>query len=260
MAGFTLIELLVVIAIIGVLASMLLPVLASSKRKSEGVICLNNSRQFGLSWRLYSEDFDGTLPPNVGGNNSGKDAANPSWVAGWLVKSASTPDNTNTDYLVGDAYAQFGNIGRHYVKDAKMYKCPSDKTRDVATGGTRVRTISMNSQVGYNQPIKKFSDLENARSKDGVIIFVEERDDSLNDGWFVINMAGDSPDTPASYVITDFPAIYHNNATAFSFSDGRVEFHKWADVRTMPPPSGGLALGVASAGNPDCRWLMDHAK
>ena len=258
--GFTLIELLVVIAIIGILASMLLPVLASSKRKSQGVVCLNNSRQFALSWRLYAEDFDGWLPANVGGTSSGKDAANRSWAAGWMVKGSTTPDNTNTDYLIGQAYEQFGNIGYTYVRDAKLYKCPSDTTKDVGTGGARVRTISMNSQVGNNQPIKRMSDIENARSKNGVVVFIEERDDSLNDGWFVINMAGDSPDTPASYVITDFPAIYHNGATQFGWSDGRAEAHKWGDVRTMPPPSGGLALGVASPGNMDCRWLMDHAK
>jgi prepilin-type N-terminal cleavage/methylation domain-containing protein len=100
--AFTLIELLVVIAIIGVLASMLLPVLASSKRKSQGVICLNNTRQFALAWRLYAEDNDGVLPPNIGGTSSGKDAANPSWVAGWLVKGSTTPDNTNVDYLIGE--------------------------------------------------------------------------------------------------------------------------------------------------------------
>lgn len=259
-AGFTLIELLVVIAIIGILASMLLPALASSKRKSQGVVCLNNTRQFAMFWRLYAEDFDGWLPANSGSNNSGKNAANPSWVAGWLVKSATTPDNTNTDYLIGQAYEQFGNIGYSYVRDAKLYKCPSDTTKDVGTGGARVRTISMNSQVGNNQPIKRMSDIENARSKDGVVVFIEERDDSLNDGWFVINMAGDNPDDPTAYVITDFPAVYHNNATQFGWSDGRAEPHKWGDVRTMPPPSNGLALGVASPGNMDCRWLMNHAK
>ena len=91
-AGFTLIELLVVIAIIGILASMLLPALASSKRKSQGVVCLNNSRQFALSWRLYAEDFDGWLPANIGGTSSGKDAANRSWAAGWMVKGSTTPD------------------------------------------------------------------------------------------------------------------------------------------------------------------------
>jgi prepilin-type N-terminal cleavage/methylation domain-containing protein len=61
--AFTLIELLVVIAIIGILAAMLMPVLARAKESGRRISCLNNLRQLGLAAKLYVNDFEGHYPP-----------------------------------------------------------------------------------------------------------------------------------------------------------------------------------------------------
>jgi prepilin-type N-terminal cleavage/methylation domain-containing protein len=61
-SGFTLIELLVVIAIIGVLASLLLPVLSRAKTKSRNAVCISQLRQLGIAARLYTDENNNLMP------------------------------------------------------------------------------------------------------------------------------------------------------------------------------------------------------
>src|SRR5699024_9381544 len=61
--AFTLIELLTVIAIIGILASILIPVVGAVRENARGAKCTSNMRQMGQAIHMYAQENGGRVPP-----------------------------------------------------------------------------------------------------------------------------------------------------------------------------------------------------
>lgn len=130
----------------------------------------------------------------------------------------------------------------------------------------RVRSISMNGYVGEpNNGVRtpgyrvyrKTSDLTDPHPS-SLWVFVDEHENSINDGYFVTLMDGYIPRNPTAYTIGNFPASYHHGGCGFSFADGHAEVRKWLDGRTKPPvrSGGDFATGVGTPNNVDVEWLM----
>ncbi len=260
--GFTLIELLVVIAIIAILAAMLLPALARARQKTQGIYCMNDTHQLALASHMYTSDNGDFFPPNRDGGNVGKAAADAAWVGGWLDYSAST-DNTNIAFLINkDRYPYAAYLGT-YVKNPSSWKCPADKSQVMIAGlrMNRVRSISMQNYIGPMSRIwsggakyKMKPKMSQVMMPTMTFIFLDEREDSINDGWFAT-----SPEE--LYKIVDYPASYHGSAAGFAFVDGHSEIHRWKDGRIMPNLAQGqlLTLNVTLNGCQDVLWLAQRA-
>lgn len=96
--NFTLIELLIVISIIAILAALLLPALNKAREKAREISCVNNLKQVMLSEQFYASDYNDQMPLIVTGQ----------WGILYWPEILST---------------------NRYVRNTKIYNCPSNQTK-----------------------------------------------------------------------------------------------------------------------------------
>jgi len=109
--AFTLIELLVVVAIIGILASLLLPTLASARRKARSTKGQNNAKSIGQGVMSYRGDHDDCCAPKTNGGYW-KRYTDP--VTGKAARNGSNHKNWKVD--------AWGNEYYYYWYWGKMYE------------------------------------------------------------------------------------------------------------------------------------------
>jgi hypothetical protein len=160
--------------------------------------------------------------------------------------NATDVDSTNDLFLVNSLLGPYSNRSRG------IYKCCSDRSYIVIGGQqlSRVRSMSMNHQVGNNNKIRKMSEFINPTPVMN-FVFVDEHVDSINDGYFKTDSA---VNRAAQW--TDLPNSSHGCAGGLSFADGHAEIHKWLEADTCKPITRTDFGGMPSAGSRDIQWLQ----
>jgi len=256
--GFTLLELLVVIATIAILAALMLPALRAAKEQAQGIQCLSQLKQFSYAWNLYADDYEEQIPPNYGRAGPAQIETN-TWVQGWLDDGffVNWPDNTNTIYLTVSLVAPY------LARSIAIWRCPGDKSTAPYSGFQgqlpfrlpRVRSYSMNSFLNAEDPLGPIRWKIILQRPDMIspgpamtFVFVDEREDTIQDASFLVDMWNQPPFLPSS------PRSSHHGAGTLSFADGHAELKRWLDPITRLP----VRQQTFFRPNPDITWLQER--
>ena len=238
--GFTLIELLVVISIIAILMSIMMPALRQARRQGQAVVCKANLRQWGLSFSMYTPDYENELPvPYTSqGWGSGYSAPQGAWyqwsTMGSYMPSKSNVNNAQNQISGGIAVCPTHTSGMkveygrsysyNYGIDIRKFRAGT-KENDL-----RFHSYSREKYPGrrvvltegyYNRPTW---DGANRREEDGTVAYFVARQYDINysrhgkpdPSFDVANAAGTNIDTGSAHIL---------------FADWRVEEKDNSQVR-----------------------------
>ncbi len=281
--AFTLTELLVVLVMLGILATLLLPALASSTQpgSAKAFQCLNNMRQMAVAWTLFAEDNHDRLVNNYDTVSVQADLGLPTptyatWVEDVMSWNIPPPNYCfNLNYLTK---AQLYN----FINNVTVYKCPADNylspLQKIAGYTARPRSYSMNCFFGASSPTwtspvneffpnyRQFLKAAMIPNPSNLYVFLEEHPDGIDDGYFKdsanTNITS-SADWPGG-IWGNIPGSNHAGAGGFSFADGHSEIHKWkSTVCTILPVTYGTLPHRALNSDPnaiiDAQWLASHS-
>jgi prepilin-type N-terminal cleavage/methylation domain-containing protein/prepilin-type processing-associated H-X9-DG protein len=217
--GFTLIELLVVIAIIAILAAVLLPVLASAKKRAIQIQCLNNVKEIDTGFMIYINDNHDVDPcPAAGTGTYAAQLAD--WIY-WRVPPATVSGVILYSNLSPILQCLGGTLGNVNV-GVNIFRCPADLDNSYRTNQ------AYNSELAY---------------------------DWFSYDMTCYDLNGTVNPGPATIINGTGGAIYHFRATQIRNPAGKIlvpEPCTTLKPGEAPPPD--VALGASGWANVTPRW------
>jgi prepilin-type N-terminal cleavage/methylation domain-containing protein/prepilin-type processing-associated H-X9-DG protein len=267
--GFTLIELLVVIAIIGILAALLLPVLARAKEKSRQAVCLFNLRQWSLAMNMYIDDNQGVFPKTkiadgTPGAPPGYNEDNPSWtdLADFYLQSPpqgmdawfnALPPYVSSKplwyYSIGINAGFTGN--QVYNTGNTIFRCPTAKIDPSIDTSIRIAfQYGMNSQGLDEQPTNITNLKANMVVSPSKFVLFSEGRTITNEVPFY-GAPAKQTDICKPQVYTTAFSSRHTDGASITFMDGHVKYYKYSYVCSNTPAK------AADPGVGDIQWSCD---
>lgn len=120
---YTLIELLVSIAIISILLTITLPALNKAKQMTYRAVCMNNLKQFGMTFGMYTDDYNGFWPPYC--ESVTTTTIDSKWL--WIVYLGKGK-HKGVWKKIESAEEETTNSATGFGKLEDIYQCPADNT------------------------------------------------------------------------------------------------------------------------------------
>jgi len=228
-AAFTFVDLVVTLAVIGLIGIMIIPAFGRTSASGSAAQCLNNFRQLGVAWAMYSDDTQGDLieshPWTMVNGNRVANTANPfSWAPGYAGNMLSHPSYApSTEYYSTNHIGFTRSVFYKYYNNVGLLKCPEDNRTAGHFNNPVLRSYSMNNWMNGSSfsNHRLFTKQSHVTRPNSTFVMIDEDAISIDDSFFVTFMDHRG--------FVSLPARRHNFGYTMSFADGRSEIYKLRD-------------------------------